>query len=326
MGFFSKAFKKIKKGFKGAFKQIGKGLKSAFAKFGKFMNKIGIAGQIALSFMLPTVGQLLAKGFNATAGAGFSKLTGALAKGGKFSQAAGKILESGAKFAKAGTSAFKTVTDGVSSFLGEFTKTALKKIPGMETMFPKLAQASDTFFVDSTTGKSAWSTVQTGIEKNIDAITSSFNEGIEKFGNAKKILTAQQQNVVTKAQNLMGKGTIPGGTGKTGQSLLELPDAELVKTPTTGGINTPTNLRGASQAGANAGFDRFKPEVFDAQGLPDAELVMKPVTGGKNSLLSKAGDFIKDLPKNTLESVQERFTEFKDGRSLGRAVCRRNFR
>ena len=54
MGFFSKAFKKIKKGFKSAFKSIGKGIKSAFKKFGKFMGKIGVVGQIAMMFILAT--------------------------------------------------------------------------------------------------------------------------------------------------------------------------------------------------------------------------------------------------------------------------------
>ncbi len=316
-----KGFKSIGKGFKSAFKSIGKGLKSAFKAFGKFMGKIGIVGQLAISFMLPGVGAMLAKGFNATVGAAFKGATGFLAKGGKIAQTAGKILESGAKFAKSGASAFKTVTDGVSSFIGEFTKTALKKIPGMETMFPKLAQASDSFFVDSSTGKSAWSTVQTGIDENINAITKSFNDGIEKFGEAKKILTAKQQNIVNNAQNIMGKDSIPGGIGKIKSSLLDLPDAELVTTPTTGGIEGPANITGASQAGSNAGFDTFKPEGFDARGLPDAELVMKPVTGGTNSLLSKAGNFIKDLPGNTLDSVKEQFTDFKDGRTLGRAVA-----
>ena len=49
MGIFSKAWKSVKKGFKGAFKGISKGIKSAFKKFGKFMGKIGIVGQLAMS-------------------------------------------------------------------------------------------------------------------------------------------------------------------------------------------------------------------------------------------------------------------------------------
>ena len=60
MGFFSKIFKGIKKGFK----KIGKGIKSAFMKFGKFMGKIGILGQIAMMFILPVVGGALMSGFS----------------------------------------------------------------------------------------------------------------------------------------------------------------------------------------------------------------------------------------------------------------------
>ncbi len=55
MGFFSKIWKGLKKGVK----SIGKGIKSAFKKFGKFMNKIGIVGQIAMSFILPGLGEIL---------------------------------------------------------------------------------------------------------------------------------------------------------------------------------------------------------------------------------------------------------------------------
>ena len=68
MGFFSKIFKGIKKGFK----KIGKGIKSAFKSFGKFMGKIGILGQVAMMFILPAIGGALMK----TAGSAFSSLIG----------------------------------------------------------------------------------------------------------------------------------------------------------------------------------------------------------------------------------------------------------
>jgi hypothetical protein len=66
-------------------------------------------------------------------------------------------------------------------------------------------------------------------------------------------------------------------------------------------------MRGASQAGANARFTDFKD--------------FKDFNPNNESLLSKAGDFIKDLPGNTMDAVKEQFTEFKDGRSLGRAIA-----
>ena len=64
MGFFSK----IGKGIKSAFKSIGKGIKSAFKKFGKFMSKIGVLGQVALMFILPGVGNMIASAWSGIAG------------------------------------------------------------------------------------------------------------------------------------------------------------------------------------------------------------------------------------------------------------------
>ena len=52
MGFFKKLFRGVKK----VFKKVGKGIKKVVGKVGKFMNKIGIVGQIAMSFLLPGIG------------------------------------------------------------------------------------------------------------------------------------------------------------------------------------------------------------------------------------------------------------------------------
>jgi hypothetical protein len=318
MGILSKAWKKFRGGVKKTFKAIGSGIKSAFKKFGKFMNKIGIVGQLAMSFILPGIGGMLAKGFSATIGTAFKGVTGFLAQGGKLAQTAGKILESGAKFAKAGTSAFKTVTDGVSNFLGEFTKTALKKIPGMETLFPNLSNASDSFFVDSATGKSAWSTVQTGIDKNITAITEAFNGGLEEFGNAKKIFTAKQQDIVDKAINLVGDGTIPGSTAKT-SSLLDPKGME-------GGIDNTTNKY----------FENFKPTgTVDFSNLGDVSggidniqnaidsysaTGKSPIEFQTKAVEKTFGEKLASLPGDAMDAVKDKYTEFKDGRTIGRAL------
>ena len=64
MGFFSK----IGKGIKSAFKSIGKGIKSAFKRFGKFMSKIGVLGQVAMMFILPGVGNMIASAWSGIAG------------------------------------------------------------------------------------------------------------------------------------------------------------------------------------------------------------------------------------------------------------------
>ena len=167
MGLFSKVFKKIKKGFKSVFKSIGKGIKSAFKKIGKFMGKIGIIGQLALMFtpigavmgnVLGSIGGAVGKAI----GTGIGKMTASsnvLVKG------AGKILEAGAKFAKAGHSAFRTVTDGVSTFVKEFTGAALEKV-GIKTG------------IESKTFGQAWKATQEAVSTRAGEVMAAFETNI----------------------------------------------------------------------------------------------------------------------------------------------------
>lgn len=210
MGFFKKVFKKVKNGFK----KIGKGIKSAFKKFGKFMGKIGIIGQLALMFtpvgaMMGNLfagvgnaaGNMLGKVIGETAIKGVAGSgAGLLGSGNVVARGAGKMLQAGANFAKAGHSAFKTITDGISSFVGEFTKTAIKKIPGInnfpgiDKMMPNLNSASDTFFTGE---NSAWSTVQKEFTANKNIMMSSFDDVIQ----GKMPTATQQTGLSSKSTN-----------------------------------------------------------------------------------------------------------------------------
>ena len=108
MGFFSKIWKGVKK----TFKKIGRGIKKVFKKVGKFMGKIGIVGQIAMSFILPGIGGVLAKTFG--------RAVGALSGGalGSVGQAAGWVLGKAGEFAKMAYQGYKTVTGAVTDFIG----------------------------------------------------------------------------------------------------------------------------------------------------------------------------------------------------------------
>lgn len=108
MGLFSKIWKGIKK----TFKKIGKGIKKAFMKFGKFMNKIGIVGQIAMSFILPGIGNALLSTFGKAAGWLASGSLGAVGK------AAGWVLGKAVEFGKFAVQGYKTVTGAVTDFIG----------------------------------------------------------------------------------------------------------------------------------------------------------------------------------------------------------------
>ena len=113
MGFFKKLWKKtVGK----VWKKIGKTVKSVFKKVGKFMNKIGIVGQIAMSFILPGIGNALM--------AGFGSATAALAGGalGSIGKAAGWVLGKAGTFAKTIATGFKTVTGAVTDFIGTTAK------------------------------------------------------------------------------------------------------------------------------------------------------------------------------------------------------------
>ena len=108
MGLFSKIWKGIKK----TFKKIGKGIKKVFQKVGKFMNKIGIVGQIAMSFILPGIGGVLAKTFGNVVGALSGGALGAVGK------AAGWVLGKAGEFAKMAYKGYKTVTGAITDFIG----------------------------------------------------------------------------------------------------------------------------------------------------------------------------------------------------------------
>tara|TARA_R110001632_G_scaffold54424_3_gene133357 strand:- start:3122 stop:4459 length:1338 start_codon:yes stop_codon:yes gene_type:complete len=347
MGIFSKVWKSVKKGFKGAFKGISKGIKSAFKKFGKFMGKIGIVGQLAMMFVLPGVGGALMGKLGAGIGSGFGKLTGALAKGGKIAQAAGKVLEAGASFAKAGHSAFKTVTEGIGNFVGEFSKTALKKIPGMTKLAPSLTSASDTFFTKSSVlvdgkmvSKSAWSAVQDSVVANASNVTANFQAGLKNLGGAGKVFTASGANTVAASKAIVGAGgaNIPSATAES-SSLLGDPSAvnsvgplkegyQLPGTTAPSGVTNIGDIKGAvtnvntdkgffESFGSGAGGSTTTPtKVFTKAGYDASGMRIS-----NKSLLSKAGDFVTGLPGEAVDYAKEEYTKFLDGRSLGRAVA-----
>ena len=148
MGFFSKVWKGVKKGFK----KIGKGIKKGFKAFGKFMGKIGIVGQLAMMFILPGIGGALMKGLGGMAGK-MASLTGKFAglQGsalGSIVKGVGTVLKGAHGFVQTGVNAFKTVTSGIM----EFGKTALNKIPGIN-----ISSAKANFFgADSVMEELKW--------------------------------------------------------------------------------------------------------------------------------------------------------------------------
>ncbi len=304
MGFFSKIFKKVKKGFKSFFKSIGRGIRKVFKGFGKFMNKIGIVGQLAMSFILPGIGAALQQ----TAGSAFGRITGALAKGGKIAQGAGKMLEAGVNFAKMGHSAFRTVTDGIGSFVTEMGGAALNQIPGMG----KLLGLEDKKF------SVAWNNVQDVFNKKTDEVMDNFNNLI---GNSKLPPTAGQSAALAKGSAITGEGTTPSPVGETkGFDIDSYQTAATPEAIDTSGIqqtNIPDNF-GMDAPDISVDFGT-KTETLGGgyRGQP----TQSTTTGG---ILDKA-DIEIDMPKNksllekaddlVQETISKAYEEIKDAPS-----------
>lgn len=274
MGFFSKVWKKVKKGFKGVFKKIGKGISKIFKGFGKFMGKIGIVGQLAMSFILPGIGQALSK----TAGTAFSKLTGALAGGGKIAQGAGKMLEAGVNFAKMGHSAFKTVTDGVSSFVTEMGQAALSQVPGVKTLFPNI---TDKKF------KTAWNNVQDEFQKNREQVMSNFDNLI-----GRPPADAATSSILDKASAVTGTGGVSG-------------TAEVKAFDEFKPVETPSIIETLGPDGKPL-TDSFKtPDSESFYPTPDGKLPEVVAKAPQKSLLEKTSDYFGQIKDEVVSSITE---------------------
>jgi len=125
MGFFSKVWKGVKKGFK----KIGRGIKKGFKAFGKFMGKIGILGTIALTMLTGGLGiGSMFGNFGATLGKLGASMGGPL---GGILKGASWTIGKAAQFGTAVKSGFQTLTKGVTEFFGQTAKYVANKIPGV---------------------------------------------------------------------------------------------------------------------------------------------------------------------------------------------------
>ena len=222
MGFFSKVFKGIKKGFK----KIGKGIKKGFAKFGKFMGKLGIMGQIAMMFIMPGIGGALMKGLG---GIGQSLMTAMAGSGNIILQGAAKVMQGAANFVSKASNVFRNVTEGVTNFVGEFSKTAANKLSS-SLGFQKVpfADASSTFF---TGGDSAWAKSTGKLTTRMTNLTAS-KDTIKALDSAAQSLRQSPIGAGTMTnKTTVGSGASTGtfaetSTGVT-DSILANPDDNL---------------------------------------------------------------------------------------------------
>lgn len=341
MGFLSKAWKGVKKGFK----SIGKGIKSAFKKFGKFMNKIGVFGQIAMMFILPGVGQALMSGlgnaFGAVVGQTAAQATAATAAASTSAAAAaagtatatavgtgtataaqaatieaGKVAAGELAKGVATKTLTKTVVDGVTTYAGRAggmlgSKSAIISGAG------KVLQAASNFVK---VGANAFSTVTEGITSFVGefgktALNKIPGVNIEgaagTFGGAWDNVQANVMNNATKTMASFNKaiGYTPPPVAVTsvpaGGATASLNPAEAVGNNSVA-IETKVDLTKESQS-----LMAKRPPTETLKTVVPTDPQFEPNYGpqqGKKSLMDKTRDFYD----NTKEQMIEGYEDFKD--------------
>jgi len=185
MGFLSKIWKGVKK----ITKKIFKPIKKIFKSVGKFMNKIGIVGQIAMSFLLPGIGTALS--------GMFSGMVSSLAGGalGTIGKAAGWVLGKAGQFAKTISTGFKTVTSAVTDFIGAAGKYVGGKLGGMGIGTMKEITLKQAFGAEGWAGK-----LVNNFSKFGDAAKGLFTDGVSDFAS---------RGIMTPAEAAAKQAAIP---------------------------------------------------------------------------------------------------------------------
>jgi hypothetical protein len=286
MGFFSKVWKGVKKGFKTLFKPI----KAVFKTVGKFMNKIGIVGQIAMMFIpIPGLGALMSSMGSALGGAA----TALGASGNIIAQGAGKLLSGALKVGTKIGQGFKTITEGVKTFVGNTGKYLANKIPGVN-----IAGAPTSFFgpgSESVLGKTSAS-----ISKNMDTLFGRMPAPKATMNVVPDATPVGPDQINAPAQS----GVLDEATGKVDfgkQEFLQTPGAVDMPTssvsPELQGLDIPTetSYQFDSTTGQRVpGSTKF--------GTTDTFAPAGPVDAPR-SILGRVGDAIKGAPGKVSDFV-----------------------
>ncbi len=196
--------------------------------------------------------------------------TGMMASKSALVRGAGSVLQAASNFVGTGVKAFKTVTEGVSSFIGEFSKVALNKIPGID-----IRSAAPTM-------GDAWKNVQNSVMKNTSDTIAAFNKtlGIDPVKGATEFGMAGFQ--VPKRTSLVSQGITPDlnltgqpdlGLTPSGQNVLDLRNPKqtsLLETKADISGFTPTDPRPS---------DVLDPEVYSKKDIEAIEKYQKRETG-----------------------------------------------
>jgi hypothetical protein len=285
MGFFSKVWKGVKK----TFKKIGKGIKKGFQKFGKFMGKMGVLGQIAMSFVLPGIGKLMLKGLGSMMGLGsnISSLGGLFANmagsSNAFIQMAGKGLKFGYKVLGDVTRPFTSIVDAVTT-LGKTTVNKVGNIFGFTPFKGAPVTYGDAFSSISNDFTNMYSKDRW---QALDATTS----------NRETLNELQKMSDEELAKRGFTKDSLDGATA-VADGFIEANRPKLSEDP-YGNVSeyeyTEFDVDKNSEVIRGADFDVYKD--------PTKTSLLSP--SGEKTFKDQAVDYVRGIPGQTLEAVSE---------------------
>ena len=219
-----------------------------------------------------------------------------LMSGGAASQAVGSLMQSAGNFVTQGVNVFRNVTEGVTNFIGEFSKTAANKLSGA-LGFEKVpfADASANFFG---AGDSAW------------------KASTDKLGTRMSNLTADKKTIQAFDEIARGDRLSVSTSAVTGKPVT----LETLESTS----NTAVDLEGTSvdvlEAKPVDVLEANSVDVLEANPVKVEELGVEPITTTSDSvslsstepksLLEKVPEYIGDVWDRTKTQFQEEVTDF----------------
>jgi len=245
------------------------------------------ASQVALNTAV-AAGGTTASAATAAAGSGLLGATGA-GVGGTVMRGAGAVLKAAGNFAQVGGNAFSTVTEGISTFIGELGKGALNKAGiSIEGAAANLGEA--------------WQNVQTNVEMNIGKTTSAFTKAFKSPTAVPELASSVPTTTVPAPDAQTGGGT-GASFGESARNVAIKRSTEavtqLAKTPAVTELNAVSTYPGdilRAQQSAMGGTDAVT-----------AQLAKTPVDP---SLLARVGTALQDLPKQIKTAAAAKIESF----------------
>ena len=237
MGFFSKIFKGVKK----VFKKIGRAIKKVAMKVGKFMDKIGIVGQIAMSLLLPGLGEVLGAMASTMMGSASTIVSGM-----------GNFLNGAINIATKAGGIVKDIGKGIFKVVGKTIGATINAIPGgskltgfiSDVTAGKLDMTGDTFLGKGgvfDTAKSEAINIKTGVGDLFSKKTlTDTNVYSDKYEKAKYEKEFPIEANAPKPEDLLSDTV-----GEDGRSMIGLDPKEIQIPLTENTAARVTNPRGA---------------------------------------------------------------------------------